>query len=288
MPNENALPYTLLADWVSAFIAQSERPLVRHCQETLKAALLLSQVLPANYHWQTISTEEFYKRLKEGKNIHCWNCEFWGDWSKNCEAYSIMLCWRAIEIINPTVRAINQRDHIAAAILARSLLELVSSYLINANFIHSSCDGVARIEDKMVVSQECEDFIVKTIWGRRFLNPDEVHKQINALTSLQRLNKHPDANELMPTYELLCEVAHPNVVGYARFWSDNTAQNTDGSVAREISRLATGSTQKEILENTIWALSFGAGSIVNGYQLIHKAVSFLIPWIKRETGFCHK
>jgi hypothetical protein len=286
MPKMSALPYPLLADWASTFIEQAERPLVRHCQDNLKAALSLSQSLPDSYHWQTLSTEEFHKRLKNGHNIHCWNYEFWGDWSKNSEAYSIMLCWRAIEIIKPAVRAINQQDLIAAAILARSLLELVSNYLMNANFIHSSCDGVASNKDVKVVSQECEDFIVKTIWGRRFLDPDEAHKQINALTQLQKLGKHPDANELVPTYEFLCEISHPNVVGYARFWSESTTQIKGGSAVREISRSANGTLQHELLENTIWALSFGARSISNGYQLIHRSLSVLMPWIKREAKLC--
>jgi hypothetical protein len=286
MSKTKALPFPLLADWVRPVLEQSDRPLVRYCQENLKAALLRGNSLPDKYSWQTIAGEAFQQHTKEIKNIHCWNSLFWSDWSKNCEAYSVMLYWRALEIIKPTVRAINQHDYIAAAILARSLLELTASYILNANFIHNSCAGVAQTANLMVGSQECEDFIVKAIWGRRFFDPEDAHKQVNALSHLQRLNKNHHASDLVPTYDFLCEVAHPNVVGFARFWNDQIIQLDDGSEVREMCRNASDSAQKDVLENTIWALSFGAECLVNAHEIINSGQSVLAVWLNCEAALC--
>ncbi len=282
----STLPYPMLADWVITSAKRSENSLVQLCQENLKSALTLSQSLPDMYNWETISPETFKTNVTQTNNIHCFNYEFWRDWSKNCDAYSVMLYWRAIEIINPVTRAINQKDYVAAAILARSLLELVSSYLLNANFILRAVKDAVQVSEQLAVCPECEEFIVKAIWGRRFLEPGNAHKQINALTHVQRLSKSPNAELLWPMYEFLCEVAHPNVVGYARFWQDEAADLPSGAQIREISRQASGSVQQELLNNTLWALSFGAAGIKNSYRLINDALSDLMPWIEREGNLC--
>jgi hypothetical protein len=70
------------------------------------------------------------------------------------------------------------------------------------------------------------------IWGTRLGDPEGYLKQTNIITVLQKLTKHPNAEELWSGYEYLCELAHPNLIGNARYWSHVERVNEDGSETR--------------------------------------------------------
>ena len=82
----------------------------------------------------------------------------------------------------------------------------------------------------IIMDEKFEKLLNKTIWVTRYGKEiPEYLKQKNILTIIQKLSKHPDAKELLTKYEFLCELAHPNVIGNARFWSDESHINEDGS-----------------------------------------------------------
>ena len=117
--------------------------------------------------------------------------------------------------------------------------------------------------------------MVKMIWGTRLGEPEPYLKQTNVLTLIQKLAKNPKGAELLPKYEFLCEVAHPNVIGNSRYWSHIERANADGSNTATMSRHARGDHANEILEATLWGLGWSAGSLRNSFTLIHNGLGQL-------------
>ncbi len=82
--------------------------------------------------------------------------------------------------------------------------------------------------------------------------------------------------ELLPKYEFLCEVAHPNVIGNSRYWSHIERENPDGSNSATMSRHARGDHANEILEATMWGLGWSAGSLRNSFTLVRNGLAQLL------------
>ena len=165
---------------------------------------------------------------------------------------------------------------VTPAILARSLLELTSTYLFNANTIEKFFSAIQVLQGSVVTSSEFEERVLKMIWGTRLGEPEPYLKQTNILTTIQKLAKNPKAAELLPKYEFLCEVAHPNVIGNSRYWSHIERVNDDGSKAATMARYARGDHANEILEATLWSLGWSAGSLRNSFTLVRNGLGQLL------------
>jgi hypothetical protein len=96
------------------------------------------------------------------------------------------------------------------------------------------------------------------------------------LTTLQKITKNPDAAELLPVYEFLCEIAHPNVIGNAVFWAEMMQKNEDGSETILIKRPYNYDRSREILEKILWSLGWSAVCLRNGFHIIHDAIEMLV------------
>ena len=79
----------------------------------------------------------------------------------------------------------------------------------------------------------------------------------------------------MPHYEVLCELAHPNTIGFQRYLSVvNGIQHTWET--RLMEENSTSERSIYIVHECLWALSFGAGSIggvFNVFQELKKNVN---------------
>ncbi|MCC7341052.1 MAG: hypothetical protein IT170_08200 [Bryobacterales bacterium] len=268
------------ARWISDFCANSTNPFVRDSAEALRIFFACDAAAPSSYKWVFSSDESFARQLQERKDIKAKNALYWEDFARNCEAYSVMTGWRAAELLRSSVRAINQKELVSSAVLARSLLELSSSYLLNANLIAKTLEGISFSEGSIVTSHDLEKLIVKAIWGSRLDSTPEHLKQRNCLTPIQKLTKNPDAKELLPTYEYLCELAHPNVLGNARFWSHMEEVSTLGAETRVITRFSESDAAAETIEKTVWSIAWSAAVVRNGIYILQPAIANLMARVR--------
>jgi len=83
-------------------------------------------------------------------------------------------------------------------------------------------------------------------------------RQLNAVTAVYKLA------ELVPKiaeiYEYLCQVAHPNVAGNARFWA-NLREDRPGRPRVTIGRRSEGPEAERIRIATLWALGWSAATV---------------------------
>lgn len=260
---------------ISAFCEASDDSIISAAPQWVQGFLELDQTLPPKFGWRFSDVESFQNQMVNQLSPSEFNHGFWTDQARNVEAYSIMCMWRGAELLKPAIRSLNLGEVITSSVLARSLLELSATYLIHANTIETIFNDLAFPTNTVVISKEFEERVLKMIWGTRLGEPEPHLKQINVLTLIQKLTKNPNAADLLPHYEFLCEIAHPNVVGNNRYWSHIERVNDDGSEVRIFSRIADGEHTNEIRAKIIWSLAWSAGSLRNSFSMIHNALSNL-------------
>jgi hypothetical protein len=156
---------------------------------------------------------------------------------------------------------------------------------MNVNSIEAVMNQLpADMRSTCFASQDLEENILKYIWGTRLPGQEEIYKQTNILTVLQKLTKAPQAEQLLPRYEHLCEVAHPNVIGNMRFLSDEAEVLADGSERRLLLRQPETETFHRIVEDSLWAIGWSAGCFRNGFAMLHNSLSTVANRLASLSG----
>lgn len=268
------------SDWLRKYCRDHEDPFVRESESMVEHCLGLDKKIPDEYGWKFSSKETIEKQVSGVASCQEANSIFWKDQARNIEAYALMTYWRGVELVKSCLSGLNQREVIAPAISARSLLELSTVFLLNANTLHKTFGELSFPENAIVTSSEVEALVVKMIWGTRYGNPEPHLSQTNIMTSLKRLSKSPKAEELMPNYEFLCDIAHPSFIGNTSYWSHVESVSPDGSEKRIMSRLSSREFNTDITDKTIWALAWSSVCTRNAFEIISDANRTLLGKLK--------
>jgi hypothetical protein len=253
--------------WLTMLCNESDNKLVKDSQYCVDSFLNEDVLFPDKYKWKYMSEESFASLISLAKNPIEINKIYWSDFINNCEAYFIMLFWRIAELTKSSLKCLFNKEIISAAVLSRSMLELSSSVLLNANTIDKTLERVSLSNEEIVVSNELELLIAKAIWGSRLEGTRAELKQKNCLTFIEKISKHPEASDLSKNYEVLCEIAHPNVIGNARFWSLVESTNPDGGEIRHIERNTVPESINGIVEVIVWAIAWSTVTGKNGIEI---------------------
>lgn len=268
-------------DWLIAYCQAHDDPLIKASEEMVLYLLEIDEKLPDEYGWKFSSEESLKTQLGEASaDYRERNSIYWEDQARNIEAYSVMTLWRGAELVRSCLHGINEKEVVAPAISARSLLELSTVFLLNANSLSATFGALVFPKNTLVASTEVEALVVKMIWGTRYGDPEPHVMQTNIMTSLQRLSKSPKAAELMPTYNFLCDIAHPSFIGNTSYWSHIESIYPDRSERRILSRLSNRQFNTEIFDKTIWALGWSSACIRNGFEIMAAANRSLFKKLK--------
>ena len=286
-------PYFRLAPWVQAIAQSSTRPFVRETIDRVKHCLELDRKLPDSHEWHFTTDEVSEKRAKrEPEDLFALSELYWTDMLNNIKAYNLTTCWRALELLKPAIRCLNAKEIVPAAVCARSLLELAAAYIINANTLRKTFSQLEGVNKSRPISigfdKELETYIVRMLWGTRLPDQPDYVKQKNILSLIQTIAKRPHQQDLLPTYEYLCEIAHPNVVGNARFWSHIKRVLPNGTEIRLISRSSAGKgseTVRRTVERILWAVSWSSACVKDSYSMVTKSVTLVQQHFERNR--CH-
>ena len=274
-------PFARLSEEMSDFCRRSNNEFTRLTPQWVAGCFELDGDIPDQYGWRMSDVASLQHQIEGLKDYRQINRVYWEDQARNVEAYAAMTFWRGNEILKAAIRSLNIGEVVTPAILVRSLLELSATYLINANTIEKLVSEIRFPPNTIVAFTEFEERVVKMIWGTRLGDPESYVKQTNVLTVIQKLAKNPKAADLLPKYEFLCEVAHPNVIGNSRYWSHVERVNPDGSNTVTMSRHARGDYANEILENIMWGLGWSAGSLRNAFTLVRNGLAELLSKLPR-------
>ncbi len=280
---KKVVEFTRFASWIDDYCRKSTHHLIKDSGKMMQICLELEPQIPNEYHWKYSSVESFKIQMAGAKGSKEINELYWKDQLRNLEAYSIISYWRTIELLKPAVRCLNIHDIVSAAVLSRSLLELSTVYIINANKIDATFGTLEFPPKTLVMSDETEALIVKMIWGTRLGTPEPYLNQTNILSLIQKLSKKPNASELLPTYEYLCELAHPNVIGNTRFWSHIEHVYDDGSERRLIAKKAKGDLVDEIVDKILWSIGWAAVCTRNSFAMMSNSISGVLVKLQEST-----
>ena len=243
----------------------SDDGIVKRLPGLLGEFRMIRQRIPDEYRWRLITDEAFAKHaFTDGDHL---NQVYWYHIARQIEAFGVLAVLRTNEMLTAATTLLNDKHVLAPAVLARSLLEIAVTYLVDGNYIeHNVKKMLSQIKgddsQPIVTCPGLEQRLTQMVHGRRIGDrPKELQKK-NVLTHIQWLSRNPKCVELSVRYAYLCEIAHPNVVGFARFWGDATDSPNDFSTItvcgdNEVTQTA------HIREQTIWAISWSTESIGN-------------------------
>jgi hypothetical protein len=150
---------------------------------------------------------------------------------------------------------------------------------MNANTLDKTLGQLQFPPNKIVMVKGIEEMILKMIWGTRLGDPEPHLIQTNVVTIIKKFAKNPKAKDILPLYEYLCEIAHPNVIGNTRFWSHIDHVYPNGSQRRVISRYAESEITNEILDKILWGLGWSSAVFRNSFEITAAAIQQLVTKI---------
>ena len=268
--------FPALADWITDYCSQHTDPFIRDSGRMIAYCFELDAIMPDRYGWRFSSEESFSKQIDGVRDPRSLNKIYWTDMARNVEAYSTMTFWRGLELLKPAIRSLNIREIITPAVLARSLIELCCTFLRNANILEKTFTEISFPKDTVVNSPELEKMVVRIIWGTRYGDPQPHLKQTNVLNSIQWVSKNPKGKDVLPTYEYLCDIAHPSFIGNTRFWSHIEEVLPDSSERRVISKYADRETTLAIVDKILWSLGWSAAVLRNGFEITKVGLAQLL------------
>lgn len=275
MEEDKLVGFPAFAPWLTEYCQRHDEPEVRESWRMINYCFELDRIFPDEYRWHYTDLEAFKKKSTSAHDAQSQNKLFWTDQARIIEAYSVTSFWRGMELLKPAIRSLNIRELITPAVLSRSLLELACVFLVNANKVESIFSHIDFPEDTIVTSPEVEEMILKMMWGTRIGDPEPHLKQTNVMTFINKLAKIEEGGRLLPTYEYLCDIAHPCHIGNARFWSHVESVGAHGEELRLISRNASGPSTGETLDKVLWALGWSAVVMRNAHQITTEGIKIL-------------
>jgi hypothetical protein len=175
----------------------SKEMAINSAQLSLQVLNELASKLPDRYRWRFRTEEAFsaeFQELAESqsttKDFGPLNRLYWEDALKNCEAYSIMMTWRVIELARSCIWALARRDLICGALTARAALESTAQYLDCSRTVSATLEQVpvdVDIRRNAIVSEDLEKFLLRTVFASRRPGDDEIYKPTNILTIVSRI-----------------------------------------------------------------------------------------------------
>lgn len=274
--SENLETYPTFADWITDYCSQHTDPFIRDSGRMIAYCFELDAIMPDRYGWRFSTEESLRKQIHGIQDPNLLNKIYWTDMARNIEAYSTTTFWRGLELLMPAIRSLNIREIITPAVLARSLMELSCTFLMNANILEKSFREISFAKGAVVLSPEIEKMVVRIIWGTRYGDPQPHLKQTSVLNSIQWVSKNPKGKDVLPTYEYLCDIAHPSFIGNTRFWSHIEEVLPDGSERRVISKYADRETTRAILDKILWTLGWSAAVLRNDFEITRVALAQLL------------
>lgn len=266
---------------IKRFASKSKHPFVRDSEKMVEYLLEIDKQIPAKYGWRFTSTDALESQMQKA-GLPEVNALYWQDMARNIEAYGVMVVWRAVEVIKVALTSINEGIVLAPAILSRSLLEIAATSLLHANRISRAVDALESVEPGgLVLCKELDELVLKMIHGTRLKESPEGLKQTNIMTTLEKLSKAPGASELLEVYDYLCEVAHPNVIGHARFWAKSEPQG-DGSEVIHMAREAHSETGDSIRNHILWSLGWSSVCVRNAFEMNQASVLTIVAFLNTK------
>ncbi len=266
-----------LSDPLIARAKASPIALVRSLDQILRDAAALSAALDRRFRYRQMSAEMFAARVRQLRSVREINRLYWRDTASTIKAYTLSSTWRILDLVGQACVLLNCEGVLGPAILARSLIELTTVFVQTGGAVREVVAGAARAwNDKVIASEDLEALLGKALHGTRTVPEGDFYRQTNVVTHIQKLSKAAGFEDVLKYYDRLCEVAHPNVLGNARFWADGGVPQSDGAVLWSGGPRVVNTAVHDIQDDTLWALAWSAANVLAGFGILDEQVGVII------------
>jgi hypothetical protein len=261
-------------------ILPSENPFVTNVNEKIGVLNVVSAKLPHQYRWRFRTAEAMTSELAQIARGDCLavNLLYWRDQLGNWEAYSLMNTFRVIDLARSCVWALGREDTVCASLLARAGLETAAAFLDVARVVAGAIEGGPLLDPtvdlggNIVISEELEQFSLKTIFAVRLPEFEKIYSPTNILTIITRVSELIQGEEfVLSTYEILCEVAHPNMLGRYLYWHGSEPGPREGNEVRVIGP-GNGPVSHSLAAHIVAALSWACHNQAVAVGLMHQTI----------------
>jgi hypothetical protein len=281
------LPYV-----IAQRLKNSVDPWVTNAARNTRYLNVLCTKIPKEYTWRFRTVEAFHAELMElaatSRDVLEANRLYWRDQLGCCEAYGILSTWRTVDLARTCIWALARNDVVGGALMARSALENSAQLVDTCRSISATLVGETEelrtgkfldpsvdFRKNIVMSQDFEDLLLRTLFATRLPGSEEFYKATNIVTIISRISKSPSQETVLKTYEILCEVAHPNFLGKSIYLQRAVPGKRPGDEWRIIGQGA-GPSSLPIVEATVSALSWSCGTNVSAFELLSETVKAVL------------
>jgi hypothetical protein len=297
MPTRNKInQIPLLPKEVRRHLAPSENPFVTDADGMIGRLNALSGRLPHRYGWRYRTAEgmnaEMAKISATRTGVLSANALYWRDQLGNWEAYSLMNTLRVIDLARSCVWALARQDAICASLLGRSALETAAAFVDAARVVSATIvgptterkpspilDPAVDLRTTLVVSEELERYSLKTIFASRLPESERIYSPTNIVTIITRISKTQAQDFVLPTYGVLCEAAHPNMLGRSLYLPGSEPGPWKGNELRTIGP-GNGPTWQFLAEAIVAALSWACGTQTSAFGLMAETIGAVTGRLK--------
>jgi hypothetical protein len=164
--------------------------------------------------------------------------------------------------------------------MARAALETTAFYVWFQRDMRPGIEAaIGKLKEGIIFHLgPLERELQKTLWASRLEEAEKLNNPTNIVTIIDHITKKiPDQEDVGPCYRLLCEVAHPNMLGRSVFLSE---QNGLAVISRN-----RGPSAKAIERASLLGLSWAAGTFPISLAAMQNACFRLMEDLKDTSSF---
>jgi hypothetical protein len=288
-------------------ILPSENPFVTDADGMIGRLNELSSKLPRRYGWRYRTVEGMRAEVAEiaasakiaatpAKALP-FNLLYWQDQLGNWEAYSIMNTLRIADLARSCVWALAREDAVCASLLARSALETAAAFVdaartVSTTIIGTTTDGKpglildsdVDLRTTVVTSEELERYSLKTIFASRLPESETIYNPTNIATIIARISKIPAQGFVLSTYGILCEAAHPNMLGRMLYLHKSEPGPRKGNELRILGP-GNGPTWQLLAEAIVAAVSWASATQTSAFALMAETIETVMGRLNGTSCF---
>ena len=277
-------------------IPPSDNPFVTDINGMIAQLNALGEKLPRRYGWRYRTAEGMRAEAAEiattATDCLAFNVLYWRDQLSNWEAYTLMNSLRVIDLARSCVWALAREDAVCASLLARSALETAAAFVDASRTVTATICGKGTkqtpgtildpptdLRKTAVVSEELELYSLKTIFASRLPESETIYNPTNIVTIITRISKIQAQEFVLPTYGVLCEAAHPNMLGRALYLHGSEPGQWEGNELRTLGP-GNGPAWHFLAGAIVAALSWSCATQVSAFNLITGTISAAMDRLK--------
>lgn len=273
-------------------ILPSDNPFVTDVNGIVGRLNELSRTLPRRYGWRYRTVDGMKAEMAEiaatAADVLPMNVLYWRDQLGNWEAYSLMSTLRVIDLVRSCIWALARQDAVCASLLARSALETAAAFVDAARMVTGTIkegksspilDPDVDLCTTLVISEKLEEYSLKTIFASRLPESEIIYNPTNIVTIITRVSKIRAQEFVLPTYSVLCEAAHPNMLGRMLYIHGSEPGPWEGNELRTLGP-GNGPTWYLLAESIVAALSWACGTQVSAFNLMAETIGMVMDRLK--------